>query len=653
MMIYSYYCVDCGRKLDGGNITFNLSRMLGLAREERGQGEAGGARKSENFDDPLTLYATWQELEKYIVKSHAAVPENGNARVVRVTLQDVMEMFAQKAKNQDVKQKIQELNITDIWKGKFVDELKKDSVEENFDIQRKAEELGTLLEANFQKEESNSEKSETENPGGEKTKYYKEILVAPEFIENMNGAWGGNSVYTLRYTTGSLNERHLEGFRYAGKGIRGYCPICHAPVLQGTGKYRHLPIGFIGGFRAGKTSLIIAMLFELQNNLDSGLPNATVLADSRIENLKRQQMLYQKGWQIEKTQPHSVQDSFNASVRVKNENGRGEYTVLTLVDIAGELCLNKNGEFDSDAVKKYPLIDQCALYLFCTCISDAGFTTDGGKPIGGDIFPIVNGIVSAFERRNEGIPPFGIVFTKADYVDSKEEENSASDTPSQNIRSERNPFREIKCNTKYFSQGKEMHENLINIFDKYQKERDYKDSLQWACRLFQEYKEKIYMSFFYCTATGKKTTSLEDKIVRLEDISQNKDDKGHEIHFRAAKVDVLLWWILTVTGCVPVEREKGYCCYDVPIYSEAFAMGRRRMQGSSKVRQEWPWEEWKERNAAVVQLFLNHSELDEKLADIIKADREGSRIICALKKVFGITMDRKFLKEVTKYITKK
>lgn len=629
-MAYPYYCVDCGRKFKGENISFNLSRMLELERGDKGTERAHGIDAAGDYDDPLTLYATWEELCRYIVKSGVAYAENQETRLLRITLEDVMELFARNAKDSDTGQKIREMEIENIWEGEFVKDLRKDSSQSDSDMQKDAVLVGRRMEANFKKRESGGK--EAEDPCGEKKNYYKEVLVLPEYMGNSDGM----VVYTLRYTS-SLNERNMESFRYGGKEIRGYCPCCHAPVLLGTGKYRHLLIGFIGSSRAGKTSLIVAMLLELLNNPAAGFPNALELVDSRFESLKRQKILYQKGWKIEKTQPQSVKDSFNASVRLGNRNGKGEFVVLTFVDIAGELCLNADKEFDSEAIKKYPLIDRCNLYLFCTCLSDKGFEKDGGKPIDEGIFKIIDGIEQAFARRRESIPPIGIVFTKADIVEVGELGRPVKE----------NPFRKIAVEVEYFEKGKEMLSWLVRLYDMYHGRQEFDKPSEYVCKLFQDYQEKTYMSIFYCSATGRKTDQLDEQ---LEVIPQNFDEQGKEIHFKSANVDVLLWWILRVVGCVPTKEKGAYCCHDVPLYGEAFDVGDLYGMDNEQVRQVWPWNKWKERTEAVYSLFLNQSGLDKKLANAVRAEKRANPVMCFLNRFSGDAVERKNLKEVKKYI---
>lgn len=636
-MIYSYYCVDCGRKLDGGNIAFNLSRMLGLERKMETQSTADGVKQSvylkDNFNDPFTLYISGKDLYSYARNSGIIQLENKKTVRIKITLRDVMELFAEKARDKNIQEEILNMGMNDIGDGKFVLDLSGSSGQNEAALQKEAGVFGKRLRMIFDKYAENDK---------EKEAHYKEILISPEFIDSMSAP---ESFYTLRYSSNPLNEGKLENFFYEGDKIRGYCPYCHAPVLRGTGKYRHRLVGFIGGSRAGKTSLIIAMLVELMNNPKSGFPKVVELTDSRIKYRKRQKTLYQKGWKIEKTQPQSVRDSFNVSIWVENQNRKGEYVVLTLADIAGELCLNSDEKFDRDAIKNYPLIDQCNLYLLCTCISDAGFRVDGGKGgIENGISTIVDGIEESFSERNECFPPVGIVLTKADYVESVEKAEPVKE----------NPFRDdnIVRQDKYFSKGTEMLTRLGKIYDMHHDDSDYSRPLSWAGKLFQDYRKKTYLSILYCSATGRNAEIYSGDAVALAEIPYYTDARGNRLNFKAANVDVLLWWILQVIGCVPVKGSEGYCCYDIPMYGEGFASDKFK-ESNRQIRQEWPWEEWKMRNDAVYRLFLNQSELDVSLADIITKIQEDGPIIHFFKKLFGFSEKRQSLKAVEKYLNGK
>lgn len=632
-MSYSYFCVDCGSKHQGQDVVFSLSRMLGLERRKNSQSTSDIIHQSVDFNDPLMLYVSWKTLCSYARASGIMYLEDKKAARIRITLKDLMELYAENGETDDVRNKIRGMGIKDTLDAKFIMDLERGSGQNEAVIQQEAKEIGRRLRETFSKKESAIEESMDK----EKTEYFREILIFPEFME---GSDRGDEIYTVRYSMDLSNERKMESFSYAGEEIRGYCPKCHAPVLKGTGKYRHLPIGFIGGPRAGKTSLIVAMFSELLMK-PKNFPEAVRLADSKIENLKRQVMLYSKGWKVEKSQQESVRDSFNASVWVQNQGRGGKYVIFTLVDIAGELCLNEQGLFDQSAVRKYPLIDQCSLYLLCTCISDAGFRVDGGNGgIGAGVSSIVSGIADCFDRRGEYFPPLGIVLTKADYVKTVENTEHVMN----------NPFHGIVCKAEYFIKGKEMLARLGRIYEMYNNDEDYIKPLSWVCKLFRDYHDKTYLSMFYCSATGMTAETYQGERGEAEKIKQNVDSEGRKIQFKSTNVDTLLWWILQVTGCVPVEESENYCCFDIPLYGEGFAADK--IKNSWKIRQEWPWEQWKDRNDAICTLFLNQSELDSRFDKNLRADREDSPILRVIKKFVGCTGENKNLREVKKYIGK-
>ena len=104
-MVYSYYCVDCGRKLEGGNIVFNLSSMLGLQ------------------EDPLTLFVSWKDLCSYARNSGITQFESKKTQCIKITLKDVMDLCAEKAENPSVKEKILNMEPDEIWEGKFILDL--------------------------------------------------------------------------------------------------------------------------------------------------------------------------------------------------------------------------------------------------------------------------------------------------------------------------------------------------------------------------------------------------------------------------------------------------------------------------------------------------------------------------------------------------
>ena len=70
--------------------------------------------------------------------------------------------------------------------------------------------------------------------------------------------------------------------------IRGYCPECNKPVLDGSGKYEHFLVGFLGAQSAGKTSLFVSMINDLPNYFGKlGIELPEVLCEENIEKVKK------------------------------------------------------------------------------------------------------------------------------------------------------------------------------------------------------------------------------------------------------------------------------------------------------------------------------------------------------------------------------
>lgn len=611
--MYDYYCVDCGKKLGGEEICFNLADMLGLEGIKPGLALVSYARLNELAGKDIDLYQRKRQRIAVTLKSFLKIL---GKNLSKEQLGGSMSAEVVKRETERIEREMELLKYSEL-------ELAMQKLIPSTAADKERQELTKKyvrdLEAHFtrqflEEDEENEDRYEdTEN-------YAAYLWIEPLFFEEEDAR-----IYSLKYSA-EVDPINLEEL-LAPQRIRGYCPCCGAPVLEGAGKYPHRLIGLLGAQSAGKTSIIISMLDEMQNNFDEyGMEYPDrYLCDSRFYTIDWNLRLFQKGWAVMKTPVKAGKNTFNASILLcSSEDAKREHAqIVTFIDIAGEMCYDwRQRAWNPDALKEFPLISHCDLYLLCTCIDEDAYgeiDDDGkGQRIGGDaVLKIAKGIYGKLPSP----PPLCIVATKADLTGDPAGENR--ETPFEKI---------LNMNPEFFHKGEV--EKMRNFYNTCPQE-SVRRPLKWCMRTYDEMERMTYLSMMSCSALGgtrgqyQLSTSEKEELARQ---SQGQEDENQLLFRREIErnetiygdpmgLDALWNWILMVLGFKNISVGGGineellpenpsYRVSDIPNYGDFYRTANRK---ESEHRMVFDISEAMDRVQAVKKLFINSSPHDQAI----------------------------------------
>ena len=608
-MIHDYYCMDCGNRLKGEEIMFNLGEILGIKRTA-GTGDNGsGPEETASLSERAMLISVDKLME--IARKNKVQLKHGERVMIRVTLRDfltimgsnvgraqgrenMMAELMDRSKKSDLRQVLREVYSTG-ENAEVEDHLInafRAQLETAFPLSEKAEKFIWELEENENITEE--EKKLIGDIRDSMENYVAITYLEPEFFENGRS----DKIYTVRYTKDP--EAAVLNTPAAPLEIRGYCPKCGKPVLCDAGKYPHQLIGLLGVQSAGKTSLVVALVRELQEfyfDLGVAYPGQ-LLCDSRYEIMRDNFELYDNGWAVAKTPIIGTGGTFNATLLLGDRDNEENKKLITFADIAGELCYDVDKKaVDMRAFRQFPLVKACDMYVLCTCIDQSGYGNADGEnkklmppeaPL--DITLSIYNEIYKDTVKGRKIPPLCIVLTKTDMVGK----------PNMN-HDEKNPLDGIAANPNY--QFKTQLENLRMTYDSFQ-EQNIRIPIRRACALYHEISKKAYVSMMSCSALGRKGEMFKGN---LENITPYTED-GKERPFERIRLSDLWSWILQVSGLSAVG-ESNYHVVRIPSFREYYSVESVDARFITNLRR---------RLNGVSQLFINSSNQDRVLASALK-----------------------------------
>lgn len=584
-MIYDYYCTNCGHKFSGKEILFDLAQILDLH-----------SGNSEN----LFIKFTPEDLRE-LAERNEAVLANGKRVRLKLSLFDLLGYMAQDFRDTVNQEAMQQLTYEEFEQVTAMSNLLKSSSLQNTDVQ--IENVRALVDGIIAKleQEEKTDSNISEEEWNKNTKNYSLYFwVSPIFLEETE------DIYTIRYSC-EKNPANLLPFSFSGLEIRGYCPECSQPVLKGAGRYEHILVGFLGAMSAGKTSLFVSMINDLPNYHEKmGIELPELLCDGKYKKIKEAIEYNKNGWAVKKTDANAAIEAYNASLMVtKIKDGRK--IILSFIDIAGELCYDKQTQSVSlEAMQKFPLIISCHLYMLCTCVSQKGYgeADENTEKIDNvALMRISTGIYQ--ERRSSDdiltrltVPPMAIVITKVDMAAHDTQGQVKADNPFS-----KNNMPELSYHK--FSNGdsfnlEEQIKHLEDIYDSVDN-GDILEALSWCRKTYDNKKRATYISFIPCSALG----------MMGEKYNPDKEEfYNHRNRFNPRKLDVVWTWILCNIGMKPVFDN--YCLPYIPSYGEGIKFGNMP-PGSCNIRLAFDEKQEKERTKAIYKLYLSVSDFDHDL----------------------------------------
>ena len=351
-MIYDYYCTNCGYKIPGENILFDLSQMLDIHSEI----------------DAASVFIPFSPWDLKNKAEEQKLSLNGRV-LLEITLQDLLEYMSRDLDREIDRKAMREMKYSQFTPQNMVNLLSASSFQTEEVSAERIRYFVDAITAKMMVREYSGAPEGQEAWEDDAENHYACCWVEPVFFE------GTDEIYTIRFSD-EENPVNLKSFENIIE-IRGYCPTCRKPIIKDAGRYEHKLVGFLGAQSAGKTSLFVSMINELPNlfgKLEIKLPVPLCLSDGKYDRLLSAIELHKNGWAVPKTDAQGAAvESYNASLLIEPASGNRK-KLVTFVDIAGELCYDlKKDTVNQEAFQKFPLITSCHLYMLCTCVSQKGY----------------------------------------------------------------------------------------------------------------------------------------------------------------------------------------------------------------------------------------------------------------------------------------
>ena len=588
-MIYDYYCVDCGRKIHGNDIYFDLAQFLEM---DLGKTE-----------DRMALISAGQ-LKELAIRCGERLQEQVPVKL-KVTLKEMLDIMAEFSRKRKYLQGSIETahydDLRDVLEKLFAGVSASQAM-----IGQMASVYARELSARF--EFSNgTDREPTEEEVNDTNRYYAWFWIKPFFLEN--GA--SSELYTVQFRAAGREEKSPPVTLMdivLNTEIRGYCPECGKPVLLHTGQVPHIMVGLLGAQSAGKTSLIVSMINHIQNHyyeLGIEYPN-NPLCDSKYRYMMRNLQLFEYGWAMEKTAADVSTETFNASLfltpQIQGRQPAGldivpGSKVLTLIDIAGEACFDMSTQsWKKNAFEVYPLIRNCQIYLLCTCIDRKEYgSADGSQRFSippRAVLQIADQVYKSLPSTR--IPPICIVATKADTMSAQ---------PQSARPAGRDPFKEIRIDEKM------LYRTQLEYMSNYYQDgtEDNREPLIGCYNAYKNLNNKTFIAMMPVSALGRKG----QKYPYEGEITEYSPDGN----FQPNQIGELTKWVLMTAGISRVEGTS-YVFSHIPSFGESYVLNGETPKPDANPSKVVPIDEFAQRYGGIKKLYLNRVvPLDQKISD--------------------------------------
>ena len=532
-MVHKYYCVDCGERFDGSRISFDLGELIGL----RYRLTDGRTDKLDGYNTSLGQVTFEQILNYGKEKTDDVSDEDGEKRygkiyAIRYSLKSYLQVMAYNyagGEKDPIKARNYRGQAENLKLNHLYDEPKDNILCDILGLNKEG--LNTAMEIRFF---VNSLLSIFHNTGArdeqDTDKYVCQFEVRPVLFSD------SPAIETLEYRN-SINTIWTK-ISYGGK-IRGYCPKCGSPVIDGCGRCEHILVGLLGAQSAGKTSTIIALMAYMKSKFDefglkrpSSIPSRDRKYKKALENLK----LYENGWAVKKTNINDA-TTFNASLLLKSNKYKHVEKLITFIDIAGEVLYDKDeGGLDTEQLKVYPLMDKCDLYIVCNC------TNNKENVIPQDA--IIDIATQIYDNRGTK-PPMCITLTKIDQIGEPSEVNG--------VNTLENVFEDIYPAGNY---AYALHLNTLKQGYGQDLEQSVKDALLWCYNTYNTFRNETFVTMINTAAYGYTSRGRKDD-GEMPSTQTSQDGKP-----RPKGIDDLWRWVITMSGLI--ETPQGYILRAIP-----------------------------------------------------------------------------------------
>ncbi len=556
-MAHKYYCTNCARELNQDIVLLDLEPALTMSTSADERFSVLKLRVTKKDFDAMLASGTKGDLDFIHVElpfgSFAGYLSDKNnlsdAVIKGLTLEDISEFLADMRKDEfgtDDEPEDDMMNIFAPVGGPAVDESESEEPEEKV--------WAPAIEALRSK--NTTAKGET--------------ITDQMLVDDLN------RIHTLFASTGAVTLAIKPRYEKADDGddvLIGYlarsgkkqipvdarvCRHCDTPVFEHAGTAEHRSVAFIGEPSSGKTSTILAMTHYAKNAARNIKTNDPIWTGSysvpgidyiRIlnvdEDLDHDLDLYAKGIAPEKTDLKSRDDAYSSTLWI--QNAAGSKFILTLMDLPGELCQNDGRINGEKILTEFPVALACDAFIICF---------DTTQAVGGAANETIMNVcswanefqalrqsykVSSIEGENEGpnkitadcFAPMMLLFTKcAELEDGALEKQEDVNYIKPDRISE---IYSLKVEREFINRN-EVYNDVGGLLQKYENLKDaYFSRLRSSPYGFAAPNETQYKA----------------------DPSVNKNPDGSVKCPKPIHVAELMQWLLTISGCVPVDAV--YC----------------------------------------------------------------------------------------------
>lgn len=584
-MLYDYYCSHCGKQLNQDTVLFDMQYLL-----------TGDETKQFNI---LKFRMTQAEF-KVLIQS--GTPAADGYRECSLTLADIMRIVGNRNNLND--SVISALTQEEIDKylappATVVTSSVDDSAEWFDYDDEECEEADLCVEEDpYVKPPSIVALEKKCSELGWVTFIMDLLSKDLSVLQNL---FAGGDVFTFllheENDTDNEGQPVLEGYtlKLGSVALRikaRICPQCDAQVFDHAGTAKHQAVAFIGHPRSGKTSTILALTDYAMNYMQLGFGSkiweggqtldsvATIeLVDKKPWFLQDMQT-YQNGMAILKSASSKREDACSVTFRLSNKIQRNRRYLLTLIDLPFELCV-EDGNVQWDRVRTlFPIALNCDACVLCFDTQ----SLDNGEhsPV-----KLVTGLCKcadefqAMRANYNGLTayvPTMLLLTKRD-------ELADPNAPVPPLR----PMMPLERMYMLKSEKQQIAANRVDTF---------------VCVTFGEYGplNRAYHATLRCTAYGYSPPR------RHEIECAQRGGEQVDCHPPTPKnIDLLMRWILSVTGCIPTEASYSRGVRDVPYRLQNFCITRPQLRSQNPL----PGQEMEEAMARCA-LFENPGCFDRK-----------------------------------------
>ena len=318
---------------------------------------------------------------------------------------------------------------------------------------------------------------------------------------------------------------------------------CDYPVFPYAGTAQHHRVVFFGPQESGKTSLLLSLTHYAMNGMKIALGENIWRDSERITTVKEISLLnrednqntfnetrrdralaadlklFSQGIAPSKTDAISSSSAYSATFRLLDINGN--FHLLTMTDLPGELIHNQSGEIElGDLDLKFPTALSCDAYVVC-------FDTSKRDTIQNQVKVTVESVntlqgLHARKRESNAHIPMIVVYTKCTELEQEESLTKPGYLPG--------GFG-ITATHMFCGEWKKISEDEAYryVFQQFNESEHTRDAFKAALR---------------CSAYGYNAPTMMEV------------EHGTEYHApRPLHVDHLMKWILAVSCCIPVEGE--------------------------------------------------------------------------------------------------